>query len=166
MILYDGPSMLDGSPIVVLASAGTKNEKTGPMIQTWILRRDVAPHDAQRTGQDASVCGDCPQRPAVGGACYVVTFQGPLAIWKSYHAGTVATTGAARVARAIKAGTPIRIGSYGDPAAVPVVVWQRLLNEGERWTDAIVFEKKTTIAEAAAWLTAQVRALLAGRSGS
>ena len=32
------------------------------------------------------------------------------------------------MAKAIRNGVPIRIGAYGDPAAVPVIVWQRLLH--------------------------------------
>lgn len=127
MLIWEGPSELDGTPIVVCATAESKNAKTGDMIQVFILHRDLAPHAAQRTGEDQSVCGDCPQRPAIGGACYVVTFQGPLSVWTSYHAGTLETTGARRVARALRRGTPIRIGSYGDPAAVPAAVWERLL---------------------------------------
>lgn len=66
LVLWEGPSRLDGAPIVLIATGmrrGSSNEKTGPMVQTWILRQDVAPHVAQRTGADASVCGDCPLRP-------------------------------------------------------------------------------------------------------
>ena len=66
LVLWEGPSRLDGAPIVVIATGmrrGSSNEKTGPMVQTWIMRQDEAPHVAQRTGSDASVCGDCPLRP-------------------------------------------------------------------------------------------------------
>jgi hypothetical protein len=34
VILYDGPSMLDGEPIVVIATLETSNRKTGQMVQT------------------------------------------------------------------------------------------------------------------------------------
>lgn len=154
MIIYEGPSKLDGSPIVVIATAGSKNAKTGDMIQTWILRADVAPHVAQRTGDDASVCGDCPQRPGAGGGCYVTTFQAPLAVWRAYRAGS--TSGAARVARAIRAGVPVRIGSYGDPAAVPVAVWQRLLYVSRRYGatshTGYTHQWRTQIAQPLRWL--------------
>ena len=36
-ILYEGPSALDGAPIVVIATMETSNAKTGAMVQTWIL---------------------------------------------------------------------------------------------------------------------------------
>lgn len=122
VVLYEGPSALDGAPIVVVLTFRTDNRKTGPMAQTWILRRDVAPHDAQRTEDDRSVCGNCPQRPAVGGACYVATFQGPLSVWKAYHRGLYPR--ATEVDRAaIRDRYRVRAGAYGDPAALPASVW-------------------------------------------
>jgi len=62
-VLYEGPSMLDGAPIVVIATGFAErsgNAKTGSMIQTWILRADVPPHHAFSSEDGASVCGDCP----------------------------------------------------------------------------------------------------------
>jgi hypothetical protein len=38
LVLWEGPSRLDGSPIVAIATFRTDNRKTGPMIQTWIIR--------------------------------------------------------------------------------------------------------------------------------
>jgi hypothetical protein len=57
--------MIDGEPIVVIATGfkrSSANPKTGDMLQTWILRRDVAPFAAIHNGADASICGDCPLR--------------------------------------------------------------------------------------------------------
>jgi hypothetical protein len=71
IVLYRGPSRLDGAPIVCVATgfrSPSDNPKTGPMVQTWIMREDVAPHTAQKTGEDSSVCGDCPLRPLLKGA--------------------------------------------------------------------------------------------------
>lgn len=42
-VLYEGPSVLDGAPIVAIATMSTKNAKTGAMVQTWILRANMAP---------------------------------------------------------------------------------------------------------------------------
>lgn len=122
-VLYRGPSMLDGQPIVAIATMGSKNGKTGAMIQTWIMREDCAPTDALKTGADVSVCGQCPHRPALGGACYVTVFQAPLSVWKAYQRGRypILPDGAPF------AGQVLRLGSYGDPAAVPFEVWQRAL---------------------------------------
>ena len=137
-IVFEGPSALDGAPIVVIATSNSANPKTGDMVQTWILRADIAPHVAVQTGDDASVCGNCPLRPlavaaqrAAGDAdpakCYVATWRAPLAVFKCFARGGYehATTPAAR--RAVGAGQMVRIGSYGDPAAVPAAVWRELL---------------------------------------
>ena len=65
VVLYEGPSLLDGQPIVVIATGLARlsaNPKTGDMVQTWVLCRDVDPFAAIHNGQDVSVCGDCPLR--------------------------------------------------------------------------------------------------------
>ena len=62
-VIYDGPSQIDGKPIVAIAQVGTGNRKTGKgMVQTWILRSDIDPISASRTGEDSSICGDCPHK--------------------------------------------------------------------------------------------------------
>jgi hypothetical protein len=90
VILYRGPSMLDGAPIVAILTglaSSSLNPKTGDMLQTWIIREDVSPVDATRTGDDASVCGDCKHRPANMGSCYVTVFQAPRSVHAAYHRG-------------------------------------------------------------------------------
>jgi hypothetical protein len=65
MILYRGPSMIDGKPIVAIATGydnESVNQKTGAMAQVWILRDDIAPIEAAQRGEDASICGQCPHR--------------------------------------------------------------------------------------------------------
>jgi hypothetical protein len=65
--VWEGPSELDGAPIMLLLTGlakSSKNAKTGDLLQTWILRSDVAPHVAVKTGQDSSVCGFVPTAPA------------------------------------------------------------------------------------------------------
>ena len=58
-IIYQGPSLIDGAPIMVLAQSNSNNRKTGDMVQTYIQRSDIDPITASRTGQDSSICGDC-----------------------------------------------------------------------------------------------------------
>ena len=88
LVLWEGPSVLNGEPIVAIATGfqrSTKNDKIGKeTIQVWYLHRDIPPNVASREGQDEAVCGDCMHRPSTGGACYVITFQAPLAVWKAY----------------------------------------------------------------------------------
>lgn len=135
-IIYRGPSLLDGAPIVVVATGlqrGSDNAKTGAMIQTYILRSDVHPVDAVRSGADASICGDCPLRPSLaapGAArCYVRKDQGPANVFRTALAGKYAELDPATVgALALAAGRRIRIGTYGDPAAVPAEIWSALMS--------------------------------------
>lgn len=130
VVLYAGMSAIDGKPIVAIANritADSTNEKTGAMVQTFIMRADIAPHDALKTGDDSSVCGDCMHRPANGGTCYVRVFQAPLSAWKAYHRGRYAVPGLdydVAILPELFAGLAFRLGTYGDPAAVPYQVWR------------------------------------------
>jgi len=124
MILYEGPSMLNGKPIVAIATGvavKSKNAKTGPMVQTWILDATEEPHHAAKSGADASVCGDCKLRPSDLGVCYVTTFQGPLAIHRAWKRG-----GYQAYNQELLTGQAIRFGAYGDPAAVPFHIWDAI----------------------------------------
>jgi len=129
-ILYEGPSRIDGEPIVAIATFGSKNSKTGDMIQTFIIRSDIRPTDAIKSLDDKSICGDCPQRFGLGGGCYVRTFFGPDSIYKAYKAGKYSRVWNSDVFN----GESIRIGSYGDPTAVPVEVWRTVLRNSKKHT--------------------------------
>lgn len=63
-VVYDGPSAIDGERIVVIVCAleRSRNAKTGHMVQTYILRADMHPIEAVRTGADVSICGGCKHR--------------------------------------------------------------------------------------------------------
>lgn len=132
VVVYDGPSALDGERIVAILTGGgqsiSRNEKTGALAQLWILRADVAPHVAVRDGRDATVCGMCPQRPALGGDCYVRVDQGPRSAWQAWSDGKVPyltpLAAGAALAIAVKVGriAGVRLGAYGDPAALPLSV--------------------------------------------
>ena len=139
-IIYEGPSLIDGMPIVVIATRGSKNAKTGDMWQTWIMRSDIDPITASRTGADVSICGDCvlrgkPSNKATGWAkdrpCYVNLLFGPRAVFDAYirgayqHAGDLAAIGRDSL---------VRIGSYGDGAAVPKYVWDEFCRDAAGWT--------------------------------
>lgn len=135
MILYEGPSQIDGSPIVVIATMGSKNRKTGDMIQTWIMRADMDPLAASKMKVDDAVCGDCPHRVSLGGACYVAIYNAPLTVYRAWKRGNYTDSKyMAKMTREMQ-GTPIRIGSYGDPAAVPLWVWHKVVGmSGVGWT--------------------------------
>jgi hypothetical protein len=137
-VFYRGPSMIDGSPIVAVAIFKSANTKTGNMVQTYILRDDMAPAAAIRAGLDASICGSCVHRGVIGSdgkpeqftrTCYVVIGQGPTGVWKGLQAHQYPTIDASILAKrgGMFAGRFVRLGTYGDPAAVPFEIWESLL---------------------------------------
>lgn len=142
-VFYRGPSQLDGAPIIgVITGLATasKNPKTGDMLQTYILREDISPPEAARTGADRSICGDCPLRGDgnnIGRACYVQTKWAPLGVWKSVRPDLATwygnTTNEYTITRAAQQ-RHIRLGTYGDPAAIPLYVWEWLLSGVAGWT--------------------------------
>lgn len=138
-VIYRGPSLIDGAPIVVVALTKTTNRKTGTgMVQTYVIREDVSPMEASRTGMDYSICGDCIHRGtptsepgrkiATGRTCYTNLAQGITQVYKALKAGKYPTATPEQVT-AIGAGRMVRLGTYGDPLAVPPIVFERLLEQ-------------------------------------
>jgi len=123
VVLYEGPSLLDGAPIAVIATGLTRksrNPKLGNMIQTWIMRSDIAPNKALRKRLDKSVCGDC--RFASGNGCYVSVGRAPLVVWRAYKRKRYPRVTLSE-AKTLFANRSVRVGAYGDGAACPVAVW-------------------------------------------
>jgi hypothetical protein len=131
-VIYRGPSLLNGAPIVAIANVSKSsqaNTKTGAMVQTYILADNgTKPTANLHNGADVAICGDCKHRPASGGACYVVVAQGPTVIYKQYLLGNYPEI-PAELAGEIFAGKMVRLGTYGDPAAVPASVWRALVSQ-------------------------------------
>lgn len=143
VVFYEGPSRIDGAPIVGIATFGTSNEKTGNLVQTWILRSDVHPIDAINSGEDASICGSCPLRGVIrpasertkpgkfggetankGRSCYVLVQNAPLQIYAGYHKGNYPKLSPEH--QRLMMGRGLRYGSYGDPVAIPMNFWDAL----------------------------------------
>lgn len=132
-IAYEGPSQIDGRPIVVIVNKlqGSDNAKTGAdLVQTFIIRADVAPTDALKTGDDVSICGQCVHRPILAktngqAPCYVNVGRSVRSVFEAYKRGRYAKATPGQL-RAILAGRKIRLGTYGDPAAAPVALWQEI----------------------------------------
>jgi hypothetical protein len=142
-VLYRGPSTIDGQPIVVIATGledGGSNSKTGPMVQIYIMRADQNPLQAVQTGDDVSICGTCihmgkivvdPKtgaRKNVGRSCYVTLMHGPRVVWDAYQRGVYPEIPLTK-ARKLLARKRVRVGSYGDPGAVPMKVWKTSLGQ-------------------------------------
>jgi hypothetical protein len=143
-IIYKGPSLIDGKPIVVIATYSNRNTKTGNVVQTYIEREDINPLEASKTGEDESICGTCPLRGtpttdpsrkiAEGRRCYVNLGQGVLIVWRSYHRGVYPAAQDSAARASIGRGRVVRVGTYGDGRAVPDHVWDELLSECSAWT--------------------------------
>jgi len=136
MIIYEGPSLIDDQPIVVIAISKSSNVKTGNMVQTYVLRSDIDPLTANRTGQDYSICGECelkgqpsdkPKGLALNRKCYVQIGQAPNAIYQAYKRGKYKVADTREFRNNIGRDRVVRIGSYGDGAAVPQYVWNDLV---------------------------------------
>ena len=109
---------IQGQLAIVLTQNST-NRKTGDMVQTWIIRNDMTPVEACKSGKDKAICGDCPHR---GKSCYVNIGQAPQGIYKaldrgSYEGQEVSTKGKL-----------VRCGAYGDPAFISLHIWKEILD--------------------------------------
>jgi len=139
-IIYNGPSLLDGKPIVVIATYSDRNTKTGKVLQTYIIRSDISPLEASKSGEDFSICGDCKfrgtpttdpvRKQAVKRDCYVNLGQGPTIVYKAYKRGVYPV---AKTIQDLGVDRIVRIGTYGDPAAAPAWVWEQLLKQCKSW---------------------------------
>ena len=121
LIVYEGKSALDSDAEIVAILTGviapSHNKKTGDMAQLWIMVKNTNPFGAIQTGEDYAVCGDCPLR---GTVCYVNTAKAPLLIWRTYQKGYYRhindmTWNQKYILKSKK----LRLGAYGDPAALP-----------------------------------------------
>jgi hypothetical protein len=138
-VLWEGPSLLDGKPIVVIATSlapksKSANTKTGDAVQCWIMRADTSPATAVASGEDRSVCGDCKFRPHPGvRRCYVhLGLAGN--IYGAYKEGYYPPfPDSQSVGAALFAGRVVRLGAYGDPAFVPVEVWRPIFQHAAGW---------------------------------
>lgn len=146
-VIYRGPSLLDGKPIVVIAvvtKGSHANSKTGAMLQTYILRSDMHPMAANKSGEDYSICGQCPHRGiptdradrklALKRTCYVNMGQGVNITWKAFQRDYYPDITGHTAIAALGRGRKVRLGTYGDPAAVPGYIWASLLSESSGWT--------------------------------
>jgi len=134
IIVYKGKSMLDGKPIIAIATGikdKTSNKKIGDMIPIWIMRADINPILANKIGYDSSVCpADCKHKNF--GSCYVVLHHGPLNVFRAFHNDRYEMLNDDNI-KYFK-GRNLRIGAYGDPTAIPLDVWDNLCSVSNSYT--------------------------------
>jgi hypothetical protein len=142
LIIYRGPSLIDGKPIVciVVFPKGKSNSKTGPMLQSYVLADNgYDPMHNNKTGEDYSICGNCPHRgtptdnpdkkTATGRVCYVNLMHGPGQVYKAFKRDKYPTAQTSDDIAKQGTGRMVRMGSYGDPLAVPKRVWDALTSK-------------------------------------
>ena len=131
IVLYKGISLLDNeTPIMVVMSGYNKdseNDKTGPLVQLYILPIDILPRDAYTSGSK-SVCGDCRYNGDNG--CYV-RWSHLKGMWNSARSQNPIPLS---LAKEFVKGLRVRVGAAGDPAAVPFSFWNELLSSCESHT--------------------------------
>lgn len=133
-VLWQGKSVFTDEDIVVIGTGfarPTANPKTGVMIQIWILAADKNPLEATKTGLDNAVCGECPLKPSITGICYVRTSDAPLMVWNCWKNGKGYPIATDKDMKWLKR-KPVRLGAYGDPAALPYEVVKSWF--GRNWT--------------------------------
>jgi hypothetical protein len=133
--LYRGPSRFNGGEIVVLATFKSDNEKTGNMIQVWILNASAKPTDAATSGDDQATCGECPMRNRHSGGeglCYVNLIY-TNGVYRSWQVGNYPKYDPKIHAKHFR-GRVIRLGAYGDPAMVPASTLRPILQLSRGWT--------------------------------
>lgn len=146
-IFYENDSIVG---IITGLMSGSSNTKTGAMLQTWILVKDVNPIEAVNTGADKLVCGDCKHRGTIqpvndtkdkksysvknelktinkGRKCYVKLFQAPYSVWKAYKNNKYPKININKLSHMLTF-KQVRVGSYGDPAMIPSEVWDKLIS--------------------------------------
>lgn len=140
-ITYQGPSMLDPDVEIMLVVTGLDaarkarhndaNTKTGAMVQTYIMRTDIPPVEAVQQELDYPICGDCIH--AEHDTCYVQIGQGPRIVYDGVQRGIYPFI-PPHLGAQLLADLPVRIGTYGDGAAIPAHTWLSLMIYTPRWT--------------------------------
>lgn len=135
--IYVGPSRINGDIIRGVVTTHTVNTKltdrlNAEVLQLWVLTHETHPVIALREGQDEAVCGSCPLRAwrreeKVPRLCYVN--PNPIgSVWRSSNANPIIP---ARKAVAGSTARLLRLGAYGDPAALPFEVVNDLVREAQ-----------------------------------
>lgn len=154
VLLWHGPSQINGEPVFATIQFGSANRKTGSMLQTYILSAEHSTLAALQNRLEEAICGACVHRPQADGtrSCYVDP-RSLATVWQSVT-GSGIRTGIAtegryltlqevaslcgvdtkRALELLGMGERVRLGTYGDPAAIPAALWATLTSQAETWT--------------------------------
>ena len=135
MIVYEGASLIGNrAPIVAIATLESGNDKTGNMVQLWILPAERSPLSALQSNDNTAICGNCKLQgwfdskrgKMVNRVCYVNVGQAPEGIYKKFKRGGYPVYNY-REHKKYLIGRSLRLGAYGDPAALPVKILRYLV---------------------------------------
>lgn len=126
-------SPVHGQEVLLAFVPESMNAKTGPMTQVFILHPDDFPTAISSKGLDDRICGSCPLRHSLGGACYVVLFQGPNSVYRGW-VNTGKRVDDPVDALELCAGRPVRLGAYGDIAHIPAWLATEIMAASRGWT--------------------------------
>jgi hypothetical protein len=110
----------------------SENEKTGPMVQVYILAKAAKPTEAVKRGLDTLVCVDCPSMGVKGAqrTCYVNVGQGPGVVYREWKKGKYPTLSDLSVFK----GKRVRFGAYGEPVMIPFDLLAAIAAASDGWT--------------------------------
>lgn len=124
----------------------SQNDKTGAMVQVFIIRSDVHPVEAIKTGKDATICFNCPHR---GTSCYVNVGQSVGQVYNTYKKGNYPfickdpqnMQGYDDIDYYLKNGiwdifsnSFVRFGAYGDPVRIPYPIVEKIASVSKGFT--------------------------------
>ncbi len=124
-IVWEGNSLVDNAPIVLILTGlerPSQNRKTGPMVQSFVIRQDIEPLEAVLTQKDSSVCDQCPLKR---GTCYV-DLRPINTIWRKYAAGEYPYISQQVLTHLKNRRKLLRITAYGEATVIPFEVWEKL----------------------------------------
>lgn len=122
VVVAETRSLIDREEIVILATGFhyCTNPKLGfNVIQTFYLKKNVHPYEAQKNGTDYSVCGNCPLRRVNQNICYV----NPIMLgnmWKAYRNERYGLLQSFHLEQIKAQRKTLRLGAYGEPTSVPL----------------------------------------------
>ena len=147
-VIYEGPSQITGKGRIVGIVTGLARKRDGTakqkskntklaggtdnhVMQLFILNADEHPsHAVYDSGNDEHICGSCSHRRGnpTSSRCYVRVEQAPRAVWQSYADGNIEYMDPCGVSANQPTDTGLmRLGAYGDPAAIPFDVLRHLM---------------------------------------
>jgi hypothetical protein len=142
-IIYHGKNYVCIATGLVNAS---RNEKTGAMVQVFIIRSDVHPVEAIKTGKDATICFNCPHR---GTSCYVEVGKSVGQVYNTYKRGNYPfickdpqnMQGYDDIDYYLNNGvwevfsnSFVRFGAYGDPVRIPYPIVEKIASVCKGYT--------------------------------